>query len=137
MAAITVTPANVGFGEETVVFQIGQAGEAITQGQSLYRSSSNNKLYKADANDTAAKAVVVGIALTPASTDGYFLFAESGLVNVGATLAVGTLYAVGQTAGSIVPVADLTTNDYVTYIGTATTTALLDVAIHVTGAQKA
>ena len=137
MAAVSVTPANVGFGEETVIFQIAQAGEAITQGQSIYRSSADNKLYKADANDTAAKAAVVGIALTPASTNGYFLYAESGLVNVGATLAVGTLYAVGQTAGSIVPVADLTTNDYVTYIGTATTTALLDVAIHISGTQKA
>jgi hypothetical protein len=137
MAAVSVTAANVGFGEETVVFQIAQAGEAITQGQTLYRSSADNKLYKADANDTAAKAAVVGIAVTPASTNGYFLYVESGLVNVGATLAVGTLYAVGQTAGSIVPVADLTTNDYVTYIGTATTTALLDVAIHVSGIQKA
>jgi hypothetical protein len=137
MAAVTVTVGNVGLGSETVALQLGQAGEAITQGQTIYRSSSDNKLYKADANDTAPKAAVVGIAITPASTNGYFLFAESGLVNVGGTLAVGTLYAVGQTAGSIVPVADLQTNDYVTYIGTATTTALLNVAIHVSGAQKA
>lgn len=137
MAAISVTPANVAVGSETTTTIIVQAGEAVTQGQPVYRSTSTGKYLKADANDTAAKADVEGIVITPASSDGWFVLATAGQVNMGATLTKGTVYVAGSTAGEVVPWADLTTNDYVTILGVASSTALLDLSIVPTGIQKA
>ena len=98
--------------------------------------ASDGKYYQTDANDTAVKAQAKGIAVSPASTDGYFLMAVDGLINLGATLAVGQVYVVSATKGAIAPYGDLTTNDYVTILGVATTTALLDINILVSGVQK-
>jgi hypothetical protein len=55
---------------------------------------------------------------------------------VGTTLVVGTTYCVGSTAGAIVPISDLTTGDYVTILGTASTTTQLDLAIKASGVVK-
>lgn len=137
MAAITITVGNVGIGSESTATITVQAGESITQGQPVYRSSADGKYYRADANDTAAKAEVVGIAVTAASTNGYFLMVSEGSMNLGATLAKGTVYCVGATVGEIVPVADLTTNDYVTILGVASSTSLIALSITATGIQKA
>ncbi len=57
-------------------------------------------------------------------------------VNLGATLTVGTTYVVSATKGAIAPIADLTTLDYVTILGTASTTALLDFVVTSTGIVK-
>lgn len=114
-------------------------GATISAGQTTYSDTSDsNKQKLADANDTAAKAVVKGIAITPGVLDGYGYIATGGsIILVGTTMAVGTTYAVGQTAGSIVPVSDLTTNDYVTILGTAATTTQLDLHIKVTATLHA
>lgn len=135
MANITQTAANVAAGSSTTRVQLVQAGEAITQGQPVYLAS-DGKYYQTDANDTAVKAQAKGIAVSPASTDGYFLMAVDGLINLGATLAVGQVYVVSATKGAIAPYGDLTTNDYVTILGVATTTALLDINILISGVQK-
>lgn len=142
MADITVTAANVAVGASTLRTKIVQFGEAVTQGQVLYLSTSDSKYYKCDA-DAAASAIAECIALTPGSTNGYGLVAiaatEPGkaLVNLGATLAVGTVYAVSTTAGGIAPIADLASGDYITTLGVATTTALLDFQIAVSNTAKA
>ena len=135
MANISQTAANVAAGSSTTRVQLVQAGEAITQGQPVYLAS-DGKYYQTDANDTAVKAQAKGIAVSPASTDGYFLMAVDGLINLGATLAVGQVYVVSATKGAIAPYGDLTTNDYVTILGVATTTALLDINILISGVQK-
>ena len=135
MADISQTAANVAAGSSTTRVQLVQAGEAITQGQPVYLAS-DGKYYQTDANDTAVKAQAKGVAVSPASTDGYFLMAVDGLINLGATLAVGQVYVVSATKGAIAPYGDLTTNDYVTILGVATTTALLDINILVSGVQK-
>ena len=135
MADITQTAANVAAGSSTTRVQLVQAGEAITQGKPVYLAS-DGKYYQTDANDTAVKAQAKGIAVSPASTDGYFLMSVDGLINLGATLAVGQVYVVSATKGAIAPYGDLTTNDYVTILGVATTTALLDINILVSGVQK-
>jgi len=112
MADLSQTPASVKLMSASQV-QTVQAGEAITQGQPVYLSAS--KYYRCDANDTAAKAVAAGIALTPAASDGYFVLAPNGAsVDVGATLAVGTTYAVSATVGAIAPIADITSGQYPT-----------------------
>jgi hypothetical protein len=139
MAALSQTPANVGI-QGSGKTQLVQYGEAVTQGQPVYRSSTDNRFYKSDANLVTGGAN--GIALTPGTTGDYGVIALPGaspgqcLVNVGATLAVGMVYCVGATAGQIVPYADLTTGDYVTILGVAKTTALLDFMLIVSGTQK-
>lgn len=135
MADLTITAANVKAGSNNTRTSLVQAGEAVTQGQPVYLAS-DGKYYQTDANDTAVKAQAKGIAITPASTDGYFLLGVDGLLNLGATLAVGQVYVVSATKGGIAPYADLTTNDYVTILGVATTTALLDFNLVVSGVQK-
>jgi hypothetical protein len=135
MADLSITAANVKAGSASTRVQLVQAGEAIDQGEPAYLAS-DGKYYQTDANDTAIKAQAKGIAITPASTDGYFLLTVDGLVNLGATLAVGQIYVCSATKGGIAPYADLTTNDFVTILGVATTTALLDINLLVSGVQK-
>lgn len=135
MANLTQTAANVAAGSSGTRVQLVQAGEAITQGQPVYLAS-DGKYYQTDANDTAVKAQAKGIAISPAALDGYFLMANDGLINLGATLAVGQVYCVSATKGAIAPYGDLTTNDYVTILGVATTTALMDIDILISGVQK-
>lgn len=135
MADISQTAANVAASSNTVV-TLAQVGEAVTQGQPGYLNTSDNKYYRADANDTAAKANASVIFLTPASTDGYSLIATDGYVNLGATLTVGQIYVVSTNVGAIAPYSDLSTGHYVTILGVAITAALLDFTPVVSGIQK-
>jgi predicted transcriptional regulator len=102
----------------------GTAGEAIIQGDVLYKSSSDSKLYKADSNDTAAKAVVVGVALNAASAGQPVDYAEKdAALELGATtVTVGTVYVLSPTAGKMMPVDDLATGDRVTVLGVGVAT---------------
>lgn len=138
MAALTQTPANVAIGSAGTRTRPVQAGEAITQGMPVYLNTSDSKYYRADANLSVAAANAVGIALTPAATDGYFIMQEGAgwLVNLGATLTVGETYCVGPTAGQIVPIGDLTSGHFPCILGTATTTALLQTLYSFTGVAK-
>lgn len=131
MADISQTAVNVAVGSANTPTRIVQFGESVTQGMPVYKLSSDGKYYKADA-DTLAAANVAGIALTPGATNGYGVIALPSntpgvsLVNLGATLAVGLGYYVSTNAGGIAPAADVTTGDYPTFLGFATTAALLD-----------
>lgn len=84
-----------------------------------------------------------GIALTPGVADdgGTIVLPSStpggSLVNLGATLAVGTVYAVSATVGGICPVADILSTQFVSIIGIATTTALLDFQPSISNTAKA
>ncbi len=136
MANLSQTAANVGVGSSGTRTRIVQAGAAVTNGQPVYLSAA--KYYPTDAN-LAATAKAEGIALTAASTDGYFLMQEGpgGLVNLGATLAVGQVYCVSATAGAICPYADLVTGEFVCILGIATTTALLQTVYAYSSVAKA
>lgn len=142
MSDISQTASNVAIGASTTTTRTVQAGESVTQGMPLY-TSTDGKVYQCDANDTSAKAAVEYIALTPAATNGYCLVAlpsetpGRSLINLGATLAVGTVYAVSATKGAIAPVADISSTQYVTVIGIATTTALLDFQPSISNTAKA
>lgn len=139
MATISQTAANVAVGSATTRVRVVQVGEGVTQGNCVRLDSSDGKYYKSDANASAAGAKCDGIVLTPASTNGYCVIALPGdgsKVNLGATLTVGTTYAVSPTSGAIEPLADITTASYVTQIGTASTTALLDFVVTNTGILK-
>lgn len=118
MADISVTAANVawvsGVPHQTVI-----AGETITPGQAVYRLSSDNEHYKTDA-DVDASSEFAGIALTSGYNGQPMVIAPPGaVINVGATLTAGTVYALSTTAGGIAPETDLLAGDYITvvYIG--------------------
>lgn len=141
MAALSITAANVNIGEAAVRLDKVTGGEAITQGMPVWKNTSTNpaKYYKADSNASASTATAAGIALTACSGDGGTFVIMSGegvLMNLGATLVVGETYCVGATAGTIVPIADLTTGDYPFILGQATTTALLKSVFSGAGVAK-
>lgn len=143
MANLSQTAANVAIGSLTTPTRIVTYGESVTQGQPLYKSTSDSKYYRCDANDGAAKAVVAAIALTPGTTDSPGLVALPGsqpgasLVNLGATLVVGETYVVSATVGAIAPIGDLTSTQYTSIIGIATTAALIDFRAIVGNTPKA
>lgn len=140
MADLVQTAANVAVGVNTSV-QLVVAGEALTQGMPVYRSSLDSNYYKADA-DAEASAEVRGIAVTPASASGdRFVLASpksgaSADVNLGATLTQGETYVVSTNAGAIAPIGDLTTGDYVTYLGVASSASILKMRLNPTAVQK-
>ncbi len=136
MAALTVTAANVGVKETGVSLEVVPCGETFTQGQPLYKKSSDNLWYKADSNASSATADAKGVALTPGAASGYAVIVKAGKYNPGATVTVGQIYCVGATAGEIVPYADLTTGDYVTYLGVGSTSSEITLAIKATGVVK-
>ncbi len=137
MAALSQTAANVVAGTGSVR-QAGTFGGTITAGMPLYRDAGDaNKLKAARAN-AAATAVCVGIALNGGANGQPGDYQSSGQVNLGATLAVGETYCVSDAvAGQIVPIGDLGSGDYVTILGVAISTSLLQLDIHVSGVAKA
>jgi len=142
MADLSQTAANVKQGSATSPTRRVIYGETIVQGQPLYLAT-DGKWYRCDANDGAAKAVVGGIALTPGVADDGGTIAipsqtpGASLVNLGATLAVGTVYGVSAAVGAIAPISDITSTQFVSVIGIATTTALLDFQPSISNTPKA
>lgn len=116
----------------TTVARVVQYGGTVSAGQPVAKSS--GKYVAADANASSTLAAAEGIALTPGVADGYGVVAfNGGVILVGTTAVVGTTYLVSRTAGGIMPDADRTTGDYVTILGTASTTTQLDLNIKATG----
>lgn len=134
MANLTITPANVGVGGQARI-RIVRVGESVTQGQPGYYSISDNLFYQADANASQAAANASCMFLTAAATNGYAVALFEGDYNPGATVGVGTTYAVSATKGAVCPIGDLTTGDWVTIIGTASTSTNIPVSFNA-GAQK-
>jgi hypothetical protein len=135
MADLSITAANVALAGSSALTRRVQVGEAVAQGQPGYYVGSENKYYQTDADDSATKADAKCIFLTPAAADGYAVICESGEVNLGATLTVGTTYVVSATKGGIAPIGDLTTDDYVTILGIATSASTLQLDIQAGGVQ--
>lgn len=136
MADVTVTAANVKPVGTSRTVQTVLLGETVTQGQPLYLKAADSKYWKADA-DTLAEAAAEGIAITPGGADEYAIMLTAGTINMGGTLAVGQVYVVSTNAGGVAPYSDLGSGDYVTILGVATTTAILNVDLNATGIAKA
>jgi predicted transcriptional regulator len=138
MAEITVTAASVALSSGTQV--VGIAGETITAGQSVYLKASDNRLYKAQADGTAAEADAVGIALHGSLAGQPLAYAGNGsVINIGGTTAAGVFYYVGPTAGGVGLAGDLASTNRVTQLGYATGTsgAVFNVLIKNTGSVLA
>lgn len=113
-------------------------GATIAAGVPVYLDTTDNEHKAADNDASVTTAKVVGITITPGVDGGYGYIAKQGsIILVGTTMAVGTSYYLGSTAGEIVPEADLGTSDYVTKLGTAATATQLDLDIKATGILKA
>jgi hypothetical protein len=142
MADLSITAASVALGSQTTPTRIVQYGETVTQGQPIYVAA-NGQWYRCDANDGAAKALVGAIALMPGVAGSWGLAALPGsspgqsLVNLGATLAIGTHYAVSATVGAIAPIADITSTQFPAIIGVAVSTSLLDFQPSISTVAKA
>lgn len=101
----------------------------ITAGMSVYLTSSNTWAKAGATTATlAGSGSRVGVALHAALSGQPLAVQESGVINLGATLAVGTLYYVSRTAGLICLISDLVSTDKINILGLAITTANLDMA---------
>lgn len=126
---LSITAANVGIGDLSTTIRAGTMGEAVTHAQPLYRASTN-KFLVGDANaaaDDSTSAEITALALHAGSGDNAIVaIVTRGLVNLGATLVVGAAYYLSPDKGGICREDQLTTGCWVTYLGVARTTALLD-----------
>lgn len=135
MADVLQTAANVHPAGSNARVLLVQVGEAVSQGDVAYLNSSDSKYYRADANDTEAKAEAKGIFVTAAATDGYAVIQTSGPIDVGGALTVGVTYLLSTNLGKIRPTADLGSGEYVTRLGVASATDTLNLSIDATGIQ--
>ena len=116
MADITITASGFIPGANAKLKQY-IAGETVTQGQTLYLKSSDNRLYKADADLSAEAALVVGLAANGASAGQPVDYVyEDDDLTVGATLTMANVYVASGNAGGIAPFADFANGDYLTVL---------------------
>lgn len=134
MADLTITAANVVAGANAVR-ENGTAGEAITAGQVVYKSSATNKYMLADCDSATAEArLATGIALNGAALNQPLQVLKSGDITIGATLDPDEpAYYLSDTAGAICPVGDMESGDYFCLIGLAKSATVLAVNIHASG----
>lgn len=117
MADLSITATSVVAGVNAAK-TTGIAGATITAGQLVYLDASDGRYKLADANGsgTAIKEVQ-GVALHGAASGQPLTIQRQGTVTIGATVAVGTIYALSATAGGIAPVADLASGHVVSIVG--------------------
>jgi len=132
MAAITVTATGVIPGT-TAQYAQGRAGGTITAGQALYLDA-NGKLQVAT-NATLLGAACVGVALNGGAVNQVIDYVMKGQYTAGATLVQGQPYYVG-TAGGIIPVDDIAGGEYMTIIGHAISTTVINVKIDQSAVTK-
>lgn len=135
MADLSITAANVlpvdGVGKNTAT---GTSAGIITAGEPIYLASANsNKVTKCEADDTAAAAACVGIAINDAAASQSVTYLKSGNLDINAVATKGTVYVVSAAAGKIAPVADLVSTNFVTILGVASSTTRINIKLNATG----
>lgn len=132
MADLSITAANVGIGNLGSPVKPVIVGEAVSHGQPGYLIESTGKYMQADANDGEAKSIVSVLFLGSASGDGEIVLAAmtGALIKLGAVLSPTVPYYLSHTKGSICLASDLASNDWVTLIGHAKSTSLLEFVPH-------
>lgn len=138
MADLTITASQVLKGANATTENL-IAGEAITAGQVVYKSTSTNKALKADAS-AAATAVAYGIALNDANADGAPVTVQTGgtiTLGAGAAPAAGAVYVVSATAGGIAPEGDILSTEFVTVLGIGDGSSGMKMGILVQGTAHA
>lgn len=138
MTDISITAANVVAGSDAVR-ENGTAGETITAGKAVYKSSSTGKYMLADSNSATAEArTVTGIALNGASLNQPMQIQKSGDITIGGTLdPEQPAYYLSDTPGGICPVADVGDGEYFCLIGIAKSASVLSISIKASGVAMA
>jgi len=127
MADLSITAANVVASAGATVVN-GTSGATITAGQTVYLTAGQYQLAKANAAGTATLA---GIALNGASANQPLQVLVSGSVTIGATVTAGQTYVLSAAvAGNIAPITDLSTGNYVSLLGVATSTTVIQVVLN-------
>lgn len=137
MANLSQTAANVAAAVTARIDHTKISGATITAGMPVYIDPADGLVKIADNNVSSTLANVYGIALNGASSGQPVSICTEGDVNLGATLAVGETYALSATAGAICPEADVVSTNFMTLLGVARTTALLQLKLNVTGVAHA
>jgi len=121
MSLLVITASQV-FGSG-VTEKIVTVGETVTQGEVLYRQTSDGVYYKAR-SDVAATAAADGIALTAGSAGQRIVIADLelegnlGSIDLGATLAPGMVYVISTVvSGGIMPITDMGTSAWIVVLG--------------------
>lgn len=136
MSDLAITAASVVAGTNASTVQ-GTAGETVTAGQLLYKSSTTNKWMKADSNSGTAEArTPAGIALNGAAINQPILIQKSGDITIGATLTPGLAYYLSDSPGGLCAVADVGAGEYVVLAGLAKSTTVLALDIQASGAAN-
>lgn len=135
-ADYTITAANVAATASTTTIKNVRAGETVTAGMPVYRNTSDGEYYKCDADASEAAATCAGIAISAGVDGSYITIVTAGRMDLGTTLAIGTQVFVSDTAGGLMPGADLDTGDYITPVGVVVAADEIIVGIVVTGEQK-
>lgn len=120
MVALAITAANVAY-VSGPIDQDQVAGEAFIAGAIVYRAA-NGTWLKAQCDGTAIEAGSLGIGMALATADAagarISVARPGAIVTIAASgLTVGIPYFIGNTAGSLDPLADLGTTDKVTFAG--------------------
>ena len=136
MADLTIVAASVVSGVGAT-FRDGIAGGTITQGMPVYEDASDAKKWKAaDANVSAAAAAVIGIALNSALAGQPLRIQTGGIIAIGSTVAIATIYILSANAGMIAPSSDSASTWFTTILGVALTTTTIQLAIKASGVAK-
>lgn len=133
MGDLTITGESVLAGAGSNVAQ-GTFGATITQGIPVYLDGSS-QLQKCDTT-SSTKAACVGITLNSGAAGQPASYLTSGPITIGATVATGTTYALSDTSGLIALASDNGSGDYITILGVATSTTVLNVRIQASGVAK-
>lgn len=133
MADVAQTAANVKPVSDAILDTSGNAGETVTAGKPVYLET-DGKWYMSDANGTAAKKDLKGIALNGASLDQPLAVQKGGVINIGGTVVVGTIYVVSATPGGVAPSTDLVSGMDTIIIGVAITTTNIKLNVFDSGA---
>ena len=136
MADLVITAANVRTlsSQPPRVVTYGENG--ITAGMALYEKSTDHKYYKAQ-NDNVDEVMAKAIALSPGGTDEVGHVQVDGDVNPGATMVVGEVYCVSNTAGALAPIADIGTGERVRIVGWAKSASILSLLFKCDGVTHA
>lgn len=136
MADISITAASVLKTANTSIRE-GLAGATVTAGQPVYKDSNDDNALKPAIATSAAAGQAVGVALHGAADGQPLRYATAGNVTYNAVLAAGQVYCVSAAAaGGIAPVADMTTGNFVSILGVATSTTNLKLNITHSGVAK-
>lgn len=137
MADLSITEGNVELATATGRLFAATFGETLLKGELVYLKTSDGLYWKAD-SDASDTAKVAGLVLVGGSASDIGVVVQQGNVSLGAILTAGTNYVLSSNSGKICAISDgnHASGDYITHLGVASTTSVLNFKINATGIAK-